>query len=156
MGMCASAHLAYGYDLGNNDGFFCAERGEYGPNLPWLDDEDDDFAGQAEDQLFRSVGFTEVWDPSNDGYYQRRQSAQERVGVNIYHSGHVEYSGWMLVVTASIRTVDWAGSMEIEPNELINTPCHKNWDTKLAAAVTALGITPDTSSPKWLVFPSYG
>lgn len=153
MGSCASAHLAYGYDLGNNDGFFCAERGEYGPDLPWLDDEEEDFAEQAENRMLKSVGFDFE---RTDDYYERITTARKTLGVEIYHSGHIDYSGWLLVVTASIRTVNWAESMEIEPNELINTPCHRNWDTKLAAAVTALGITPDTTSPKWLVFPSYG
>jgi hypothetical protein len=162
MGMDPEAHLAYGYDLGTGEDFKAAERGEYGaPELPWLPaDEDGDsdfseFGDEVEKRLLASVGFTETnW--RAEGYYDRKKEAEKRVGVEIAYSGAPDYAGWILVAQGSERSVEWSETMPVDLDELTNRPSYEGWDTKLADALTALGITPTQDGPKWLVFPSYG
>jgi hypothetical protein len=160
--MSASAHLAYGYDLGSGEDFKAAERGEYGdPKLPWLPtDEDGDcvysnFGEEVENRLLASVGFTEA-DWRADGHFERKRDAEKRVGVELDYSGHSDYSGWLLIAKESERSVEWAESMAVDLSELTNRPSYEGWDTKLADALAALGITPAQAGPKWLVYPSYG
>lgn len=163
MGMSAEAHLAYGYDLGTGEDFKAAERDEYGaPKLPWLPvDEDgacehDEFGDEVEKQLFASIGFTEQWEPSKDGYWDRKKAAEQRVGVELTYSGHADYAGWVLIATGSERSVEWSEVMVVEAQELDTRPAQEDWNAKLADALTALGITPTQDGPQWLVFPSYG
>ena len=162
MGSNAYAHLAYGYHLGSGEDFKAAERGEYGePKLPWLPVDEDgdtdysDFAEEVERRLLASVGFTEEWAPGIN-FHEREKVAKEQIGVELTHSGHVDYPGWLLIASASETSVEWAQVMTLDPAEMIRQSNRELWDTKLAAAVTTLGITPVQHSPKWLVFPSYG
>lgn len=155
MGMCASAHLAYGYDLGTSESFAAAERDEYdGPDLPWNDTED--FADDVDTQLLESIGFTEQWAPDNVGFFERRRAAGQRIGVEVYHSGHCDYPGWMMIATGSHKSVSWAEATELDLDELADLPAKNGWDRKLAYATDVLGITPMQAAPKWLVFPTYG
>lgn len=162
MGMSASAHLAYGYDLGSGEDFKAAERDEYGgPKLPWLPvDEDgdsdiEDFGEAVEKRLLASVGFTEDnW--RVDGYRERKEAAEKRVGVELAYSGHSDYAGWLLIAKWSERSVEWSEAMVADLDEMTNRPSYEGWDTKLADALAALGITPTQAGPKWLVYPSYG
>jgi hypothetical protein len=163
MGMSASAHLAYGYDLGSGEDFKAAERGEYGePKLPWLPTDEDgdcdysDFGEEVEKRLLASVGFTEEWAPGNEGHWDRKRDAEKRVGVELTYSGHSDYSGWVLIAKDSERSVEWAESMPVDLGELTNRPRYEGWDTKLDDALKALGITPTQVRAKWLVYPSYG
>lgn len=162
MGMSADAHLAYGYDLGTGEDFKAAERGEYGsPNMSWLPVDEDgdseyaDFGEKVEERLLASVGFTEEW-TLNSGYHDRLDEARKRIGVELRYSGHTDYAGWALVATGSERSVEWSEVMTVDLDELTNRPAYEGWDTKLADALTALGITPTQDGPKWLVYPSYG
>jgi hypothetical protein len=161
MGMSAEATLAYGYDLGTLEDFKAAERDEYGaPNLPWFNDDEDtgedeetDFGTAVENLLYTSAGFTEKWSRGNDGYFDRKKAAEERIGVDLDHSGSHEYPGFILFARGSKRSVEWSDTMALDLDVLAAT---FDWDTKLASALTALGITPSQDGPKWLVFPSYG
>lgn len=184
MGSNLSAHLAYGYDLGSEEDFNAAERGEYGePKLPWYGESDDDeqddergeeeFADAVERILLAEIGgFTETWSASNDGYYDRKRAAQARVGVEIEFSGGGGYPGWMLVATGSERSCDWSEAMTLNLDRMRVDPGSLDWDAKLAAAIKVLGITPmreaddatglrhqrtkEPVGPSWLVYPSYG
>ncbi len=163
MGMNASAHLAYGYDLGSEDDFKAAERSEYGsPKLPWYDPEEDDeddseptgeFSELAMRVLLDSIGFTERW-AEGTGYFDRERAAEKQLGVEFTFSGSSEYPGWLLVAKGSDRNVSWAEAMTLDPAELAAD--RPEWDARLAAALTALGITPTQDGSAWLVFPSYG
>lgn len=164
MGSNPSAHLAYGYDLGSEEDFKAAERGEYGsPKLPWYDtddedDEDDDseptgdFPELAERVLLESIGFTET-DWSADGYFERERAAKARLGVEFTFSGG-DVPGWILIASGSEQSVDWAETILLNPAEL--AMARTDWDAKLAAALATLGITPTQDGPGWIVFPSYG
>lgn len=161
MGMTARAKLVYGYDLGTLEDFKAAERSEYGsPELPWFnedetdeDGEEADFGTAVENLLYAAAGFTEKWSRDNDGYFDRKKAAEERIGVDLDHSGSHEYPGFILYARGSKRSVEWSDTMALDLDVLAAT---YDWDTKLAAALTALGITPTQDRPKWLVFPSYG
>ncbi len=176
MGSSSRAHLAYGYDLGTEEDFRCAERGEYGsPKLPWLpgsDDEDDrdeeydeddetdddetDFVTAVETLLLERVGgFTETnWHA--DGYFDRKRAADAVVGVEVAAAGGDDYPGWMLVAAGSERSVEWSEAMTLDLGAMATEPAAKGWDAKLTAALSALGLTPTQDGPRWLVFPSYG
>lgn len=167
MGMTASAHLAYGYDLGSVEDFKAEKRSEYGsPKLPWFDQEEDeddgsepagDFAGLAERVLLDSIGFTERYtEDAGSDYFRREREAKARLGVEVGFSGHPDYPGWILVATGSEKSVDWAETMTLDPFVLERTPIDEGWDGKLEAALAALGITPTQGGPCWLVYPSYG
>jgi hypothetical protein len=137
MGSNPRAHLAYGYDLGSYEDFKAAERGEWGsPNLPWLDEESGTYAfsGGAED-ILKAAGMT---------------------AVEIAFSGAEESIGWMLIAKDSERSVEWDLAMTLDLIDMVAQPNRGLWDTKLAAALTALGLTPTQDGPKWLVYPSYG
>jgi hypothetical protein len=159
MGSSAEATLAYGYDLGTLEDFKAAQRSEYGsPDLPWFDedaedDEDTDFGSAVEKVLLAAAGFTEEWSPGKDGYFDRKKAAEEGIGVRLAHSGSHEYPGFILFATGSKRSVEWSDTMALDLDTLAET---HDWDAKLSAALTALGITPTQDGPKWLVFPSYG
>jgi hypothetical protein len=154
MGSTASAHVAYGYDLGGKEDFLAEPRDEYGsPVLPWCND-NSELTEQAEALLLKETGFSETWSDENPGYFQRLAAARQQVGVNFEFSGHADYCGWILIATGSERSVDWAKSMAVDPDQ-VSRP-HAEWDAKLAAALRVLGITPSQAGPRWLVFPSYG
>ena len=137
MGSTPRAHLAYGYDLGYIEDFKATERDEYGgPELTWLGEDGGswDFGARVESVL---------------------EAADVR-GVELEFSGGDDLPGWVLTATGSKRSVAWSEAMELEPAEMIAQPNRGLWNTKLADALSALGITPTQDGPKWLVFPSYG
>ena len=137
MGSTPRAHLAYGYDLGYIEDFKAAERDEYGgPKLPWFGDDEGswDFGARLESVL-------------EDAGVQ---------GVELEFSGGDDLPGWVLAASGSRRSVAWSEAMELEPAEMIPQSNRGLWNTKLADALAALGITPTQDGPKWLVFPSYG
>lgn len=155
MGMSVDATLVYGYELGSMEDFKAAERGEYdGPNLPWLGDEDADFAEEAEKVLLASVGFTEEWRAGSDGYFDRKRAAEAQIGVDFEFAGSHDYPGYVLHAKDSKQSVEWSEVLVLDPAEL--SQARDEWDAKLSAALTALGITPTQTGPKWLVFPFYG
>ena len=154
MGSTASAHLAYGFDLGNIDNFRAAERDEYGGPAPtWYSDDEGrpEFAVQLCDALYAATGL------AAEGDADRRQSAAEqRYGVEVAFCGTDEYQGWVLIVTGSERDACNADVLTLDPFVLERTPVDEGWDGKLETALKALGITPTQDGPAWLVFPSYG
>lgn len=155
MGFTPRAHLAYGYDLGTSEDFKAAQRTKDGsPDLPWLDEDDDDLASAIGKKLLVDVaGFTET-DWRADGYYERKRAAEARVGVEVRSSGHGEYSGWVLVARGTHKSVEWSDVMVLDLADMEHPP--DGAFDRLTEAVEALGITPHQEHPKWLVYPSYG
>ncbi|EMF31117.1 hypothetical protein H114_00772 [Streptomyces gancidicus BKS 13-15] len=170
MGRATDALLVYGYDLGGDDaedGWKVQQVDQYGGLLeqPWYnpdpdedaDDEDDtDFVSCAEAQLIREVaGFRETYPAAGDtaGYWERRRAARQRVGVTVrtYCSDGTP----MYVLAAHVIRVSRGYVQTIDPRDLTERPARENWDTKLAAALDALGLTPVQDAPRWLLV-SYG
>ncbi|WP_426513143.1 hypothetical protein ACPPVO_22455 [Dactylosporangium sp. McL0621] len=59
----------------------------------------------------------------------------------------------MLIASGSEREACNADVLLLDPAELAAD--RPDWDAALAAALDALGITPNQGGPAWLVFPSY-
>lgn len=161
MGSAARAYLVYGFDLGTDEDFKAAERGEYDePILPWLpgddgnDDEVEGFADAALRVLLASVGFTEEWSADSEGYFDRKRAAEQQIGVEFDFSGSGDYPGYVLLASGSSRSVEWAETMSLDAAALAAP--RPEWDAKLAAALAALGIHPTQDRPRWLVYPCYG
>lgn len=135
MGSSPRAHLAYGYDLGTSEDFKAVERGEYGsPDVPWAPD--DAWAYTFADALEKQL--------------------PDARAVSVEFSGADDSTGWMLVAADSKRTVDWTDALTLDLYEMDGRPSVAGWNTALAEAIEALGITPTQDGPRWLVFPSYG
>jgi len=157
MGTSTNGILAYGYNLGGDEGGWqIAEAGEYGDwEPPWFpdEDEDNDFMSAAMRVLRASVGFTET-DWRADGYFDRQRDADARIGVELesYCSG--DYPMWLLA--AQVITVYRGDVQHIDFPSLLAAQVEGGWDTKLAAAVAALGITPKQERPGWMLVSYWG
>ncbi|MFC9465187.1 hypothetical protein [Streptomyces coelicoflavus] len=159
MGQSTDALLVYGYHLGGGDGWELEGLGEYGelPALPWYDSEDegDDFQGAAERRLLAQLaGFTEVWQPGSDGYFDREREAKAALGVELETHCSGSYPMYLLIakgITAyrgEVEPIDFAAlAAEVE---------EKGADSKLRAALDALGITPKQPRPGWLLCSYWG
>lgn len=158
MGTSTNAVLAYGYNLGGADaGWAFREVGEYGEAaLDWYDPEaedDEGFASAAAARLLASVGFTEKWGDNPDGnYFERERAAAKSLGVELESYCHGEYP--MYVLAAKVITVYRGGAEILDPAELAKIP--PEWNERLAAAVTALGITPTQERPAWVLVSYWG
>ncbi len=157
MGRSLSAKLVYGYDLGGGeDEWKIHEVDEDGTlAVSWYDDDEDDadFATAAEDHLLNAIGFTEKWgDCDDDGYFGREREAKARLGVKFEWYGLSDYSETLLIA----HEVEVCGAMTVDPGALANHPDLAKWDTALASAITALGITPTQDKPGWILCAYYG
>lgn len=155
MGQSTNAVLAYGYDLGGDEGGWkIAEAGEYGEWEPhWAADEDDDPMAAAGKLLLASVDFAET-DWRADGYRARKQAAEARLGVELesYCSG--DYPMWLLA--AHTITVYRGDCKEIDFAALEKARADGDWDAKLTHALTTLGVTPKQERPGWLLVSYWG
>ncbi|MGW2010910.1 hypothetical protein [Streptomyces nigrescens] len=159
MGQSTDGILAYGYDLGGDDGWKIREAGEYGelPAFDWYDEEaeDGDFQEAAEKRLLAEVaGFAEEWSSGNDGYFEREREAKARLGVEFdtYCSG--DYP--MFLLATKVITVRRGDIKAIDMADLAVTPEMNQWDEKLRAALNALGITPTQEQAQWLLCSYWG
>lgn len=155
MGNSADAMLMYGYNLGGDDtGWEIVELDEDGcldrSRLAWLDD---DRTEDAETHLLASVGFAED-DWRAEGYFERKQAAERRVGVTF--KNHCSGDSPMLVMSAHTITADWGNAQTIDLTALAQLVVDEGMDAKLAAAITALGMTPKQQSPAWLLCAYWG
>jgi hypothetical protein len=156
MGSDPEARLGYGYDLGSGDATWkLANAPEYGlPELPWL--VDDDFTESLADHLLATIGeFTET-DFRAEGFFKRKEAAEQRVGVRLDRSGTWDYTGHLLVAINSRQAVEWSDSMKLDLTYMTGEGRLAKWDAKLAAALSVLGLTPTQERPQWLVYPFYG
>jgi hypothetical protein len=157
MGSSPNGILAYGYALGGADGWNIREVDEYNgidpDKVTWYDEDDDDFVTQAEKRLLVASGFTET-DWQAEGYFDRKREAVARVGVEFRYHGNHDYLRHSLV-TKTI-TVEWGDAKVLDLSALLAESAEHGWDDKLAAALTALGITPTQEKPGWLLCTYYG
>lgn len=158
MGQSTNAMLVYGYHLGSDDSGWLVEGvGEYGelPPLDWHDGESDDadFQGDAELRLLASVGFTES-DWRADGYHDRERAARTSLGVELESHCSGGYPMYLLIAKGitvyrgSVEEIDFAAlQAEIQQADA---------DTKLRAALDALGLQPTQAEPRWLLCSYWG
>jgi hypothetical protein len=161
MGQSTNGMLVYGYNLGGGDGPWevegVDEYGEWSPS--WLNPDPDNEDGggdvieDAKKVLLASVGFTET-DWRADGYFDRQRDAEARLGVEFdsYCSG--DYPMWLLA--AHVITVYRGDVQEVNFAALEQARTEGDWDTKLAHAIQALGVTPKQERPKWLLVSYWG
>jgi hypothetical protein len=152
--------LAYGYDLGGDEGeWLIQEIDEYGqPALLWFDPEADDadFVEAAKDALMTAHGFTGEWvrGADNSAYFAAKNAAEKAIGVKFdtYCSG--DYP--MYLMAAKVITVSRGSVIEIDWAALTQERVENQWDDKLAAALLVLGLTPRQAAPKWLLASYWG
>lgn len=160
MGQSTNAMLAYGYNLGGEEGWELKGLGEYGemPTLDWYspDDEDgDDFQSAAEAKLLAEIaGFTEQWHSGSEGYFERERAAKARLGVEFTTHCSGEYPMYLLV--AKVITVYRGSAESIDVAELSVQPERNGWDDKLQAALRTLGIAPTQEKAQWLLCSYWG
>ena len=154
MGNSADGILAYGFNLGGDEGWEIAEAGEYDEWTPdWYDEDEEDLISDAEKHLLRAAGFDET-DYKADGYYDRKREAGARVGVELVTYCSFDYPIYALaahtvtVYQGHVTEVDWA--------ELERQRVSEGWDAKLTAALAVLGATPKQERPKWLLLSRWG
>jgi hypothetical protein len=162
MGQSTNAVLAYGYDLGGDEGEWkIQETGEYdeidADKVTWYDDESDDgFREQAERRLLAEIaGFTETWETrTDDDYFKREREAEARLGIEFesYCSG--DYP--MYVLATKVITVHRGSSKVLDLPALMAEPAEHGWDDKLRAACEVLGITPKQERPGWVLVSYWG
>jgi hypothetical protein len=157
--MSTNAMLVYGYHLGGPEGWDIEGAGEYGelPDLAWYneDAEDgDDFQTAAERHLLTVVAkFTET-DWRADGYFERSREAKSRLGVEFDTHCSADYPGYLLL--AKGITVH-RGSVEALDFEALQAEVKAaDADTKLRAALDALGIRPTQERAQWLLCSYWG
>lgn len=152
MSECSYGHLIYGYNLGGADGWKIREADEYGDvEFDWYDEDDnDDLIEAAETRLLVAAGF----EPDDEDCLDHATEIRERLGVEFIPYGHVDNSNYVLG-TAQVETNGW-GAEAVDLTALANDPKCAEWDTKLAAVLATLGITPKQAKPAWILCSSYG
>lgn len=169
MGSATDGILAYGYNLGGDDaGWEITQAGELGEwTPPWpntnpssdirydpgiddliLDDELRDLIEDARQALLAGTGFTDT-DTDAPGYVERLEQAQRRVGVELAPYSSMTYP--MYVLSAHTITVHRGHFETVDFAALDAKRTSEEWDTKLAAALDILGVTPRQQSPAWLL-----
>lgn len=152
MGVTVKADLSYGYRLQGSDGQWLVrevhpeDADEYGLNLDWFDDDEDYFDGTAKRRLLASVGFTET-DYDVDGYFDRLNAAEERLGVQLERTG---YEGEDLLLVTKQLGAYCGEAEEIDPAVLAAEASGEAGE-RLRNALAVLGLTPLQEQPAWLL-----
>lgn len=153
--------LVYGYALGGpEEGWKIDGLAKWGSLItPWYRCEDDDFATLADRQLLIAHGFTEGYPEEYtpgavDAYYARRKAAERAIGVEVSSCGGNEYPGFLLRTYRV--SAEWSETVVIDWPALEARRVAEDWDGKLAAALTALGLKPLQDRPQWLLTSAYG
>lgn len=157
MGVSTDGILAYGFDLGGEEGeggWKVREAGKYGDlELPWADPESGDWDGfgdAAVRRLLTAAGFTETYEDGRDGYFTRKSAAERGLGVEIesYCSGDFP----MYLLAAQVITVNRGSVIDVGPvMAAADETVRQEWDASLARAISALGLTPLQEKPAWLL-----
>ena len=155
MGQSTNGILAYGYDLGGDEGGWkVREAGEYGDlTLPWLPEPEDfddyDLATLLERRLLDASGFTETYEDGRPDYFARVRAAKEALGVELESYCMGDYP--MYVLAAKAITAYRGDCDVVDMAELSRPETLAGWDAKLSAALAALGMPPVQEKPAWLL-----
>ncbi|MFG2845931.1 hypothetical protein ACGF12_22595 [Kitasatospora sp. NPDC048296] len=157
MGMGPTARLVYGYALGGDgDGWKVNQLDSYGAlSVDWFNSEDKDFAEAATTRLLASiVGFTET-DWQIEGYFGRKQDAEDLLGIEIVVNGSCEYPRYCLAM--KVCSVEWGETEAFDFVALTAQAASEGWSDRLRKAMDTLGLTTDQSrSPQWILTAYYG
>jgi hypothetical protein len=143
----------YGYVLGGNDHEWKIEGlGEFEEfSRPWLNADNPDFCGDADDFLLDKIGDFRRDDfdtPPYDAYREAKAAAARKVGVQLDTHGHHEYSGY--VIFTKKYSVHQSETLPITRSELDGYP-YNEWNAKLQRALELLDIRPEQKRPYWLL-----
>lgn len=157
MATLAHAHLAYGYDLGDDEGWHVtAPLDEHGGlAAPWWNDGGEEgnrveAATQIYDALYAAIPDA----PTEPNPNRRAEAAKQHYGVEITFTGNDRFEGWLLIAVGSEQIATNAGSIVLNLHDMEHPP--NEWFHQLTDAIETLGISPAQDWPHWLVFPSYG
>lgn len=107
----------------------------------------------AMNALLAAAGFTET-DKDADGYYERRDEAFKRVGVDfITHNTHGRWKQYILATFSF--SADQYRVQGIDPDIIATAPTEL-WDGRIEDALRVLGIKPVQEKPCWLLTAYYG
>lgn len=144
--------LAYGYNLGGPEEWLVREVGDNGEvTAEWWDD--DDVTEAAITALRTAAGFTET-DWEADGYFDRRNAADARIGVVIDTHCSGEYPEYLLAAHVTTAARGYPETLDLA--ELQAQAVTDGWDDKLRAALEVLGLTPTQEKPGWILASYWG
>jgi hypothetical protein len=152
MGTTIKAELSYGYRLQGGDGEWLVrevhpdDSDEWGLNLDWFNEDEDSFDEAAKARLLASVGFTET-DYTVDGYYDRLDAAEKRLGVTLERTGYDAQD--LLLFTKQIGA--YCGDAEVIDPAVLVAEADSDADARLRSALAVLGLTPLQEQPAWLL-----
>ena len=150
MSTSADGVLAFGFNLGNDDEWLVEEADEDGGlELDWLP-RARHFGDAAERRLLESIGFTDVWMPGNEGYFQREREAKERLGVQICSYCSTDYPLFLLATKVIEVDQGYVKPLNLDELAALATPGGED-EQRLRRALGVLGLTPKQESPQWLL-----
>jgi hypothetical protein len=138
MGVSTDAILAYGVDLGDDI------------DLDWLEDVDDIGEALESRLLEKLAGFTDEWTDGDETYFDRKQAAEEKTGVEIEYHCSYDYPMYFLAARGSVTRAN-RGYPQKVPTLLSRT---RYWDESLLEAQKALGL--EVKTPGWYLFSMWG
>lgn len=144
MSVSTDANLAFGYNIGET----------YNHEFDWYNEEEGDFASQAEYYLLaKIIGFTEKWNPdSKHGYWERKRQAEEKLGLTIDTHCSCDYPMYALVIPESIYVASRGNPIKIDHVDSNIIPI--NWHDRVVKGMEVLGIEPD-GPPSWLLYSAW-
>jgi hypothetical protein len=153
MGDDHSAHLVYGYDLGNNEDHAIEEVDSYGLiDLPWVERDEDgwldeDLVSALTRKLYESIPDA---DPARAGGYGQDDLIKSTYGVEILEHGWLVEGDTPSYALIAYQVKGDGG--DAEPVDLDKLQGMVSvLKPKLSQALSILGITPRQKQPSWLL-----
>lgn len=156
MGSSATAHLAYGYDVGGEEtparfvGVPDTEYDEPGTPEWWVDDDCGDEGDEYVDQFARRLIDIYKIETRND--WDFTGPVESRLGIEFITHGSISdgQTAYLMVAKGTEQRVDWGDVKAIT----LTVP--DGADERLRAAAEALGLDTEGEGPRWLLVASYG
>lgn len=155
MGTSTDGILAYGYDLGGDEGLNVAEGGEYGDvdelDLPEVDEDHENYGGLADRLLMKLYLAIPDAPPVEYGWYA---IAEKHYGITLVNHCSADFADWILAtvdLSASRGTPQVIDMAELEARRIA-----EDWDGKLTHALSVLGLTPTQEKAAWLLASYWG
>lgn len=164
MGQSTNGVLAYGYDLGSEEGWKVREAqegpgNEYGYlKTSWYDgeavDESEDDGEELIDRMQRRLYDSIPGLPPVESGWECEDPVKEHLGVwfEAYCSG--DYP--MYILATHEMTVYRGDADVVDMVALIEAPALNSWDDKLRHALSVLELTPLQEKPEWLLASYWG